>query len=126
MITPGTILMGKDTLRPPCFELEDDTYPNAWMSVKHNLTPNELEKELSATGWTLFYLASPISTTAFGFDRVRMIHAAIKRLIAQAKLQRCNCLEIDDVETHSFLGMPYVSVTAHPRHIQRGLVFAGQ
>ena len=126
MITPGTILMDKDTLRPQCLQLEDDPCPNAWMSVKHNFTPNELEKELSATGWTLFYLASPISTTAFGFDRAKMIHAAIKRLIAQAKLQRCNSLEIDDVETHSFLGMPYVSVTAHPRHIQKGLVFAGQ
>lgn len=126
MITPGTILMDKDTLRPPCLQLEDDTYPNAWMSVKHNLTPQELEKELSTTGWTLFYLASPIMTNAFGFDRARMIHAALKRLITQAKLQKCNCLEIDDVATRSFLGIPYVSVSAHPRHIQKGLVFSGQ
>jgi hypothetical protein len=73
----------------------------------------------------LFYLASPISTTAFGIDRVKMIHAALKRLITQAKVQKCNCLEIDDVSTRSFLGMPYLSVSAHPRQIQRGLVFDG-
>jgi hypothetical protein len=126
MITPGTILMAKDTFRPQCIQLEEDPYPNSWVPVKHDLTAHELEKELSTTGWTLFYLASPIRTTAFGFDRAKMIHAALKRLIAQAKLQKCNCLEIDDVATRSFLGMPYVSVSAHPRHIQRGQVFAGQ
>jgi hypothetical protein len=126
MITPGTILMDKDTLRPQCLQLEDEPYPNAWMPVKHNLTTHELEKELSTTGWTLFYLASPIRTTTFGFNRAKMIHAALKRLIAQAKLRKCNCLEIDDVATRSFLGMPYVSVSAHPRHIQKGLAFSGQ
>lgn len=125
MITPRTILMDKDAHRPQCLKLEEDPYPNTWIPVKHNLTPNDLEKELSTTGWTLFYLASPISSTAFGFNRAKMIHAALKRLIAQAKLQKCNCLEIDDVATRSFLGMPYVSISAHPRHIQKGLIFAG-
>lgn len=28
--------------------------------------------------------------------------------------------------SHSFLRIPYVSVSAHPRHIQRGMVFAGE
>jgi hypothetical protein len=55
-----------------------------------------------------------------------MIHAALKRLIANVKLQKCNCLEIDDVATHSLLGMPYVSVSAHPRHIQKGMLFSGR
>jgi len=126
MITPGTILMDKDTLRPQCFQLEDDPYPNAWMSVRHTLTSHELEKELATAGWTFFYMAGAIRTMAFGFDRARMIHAALKRLIANVKLQRCNCLEIDDVATRSFLGMPYVSVSAHPRHIQKGIVFSGR
>ena len=126
MITPGTILMDKDTLRPQCIHLEQDPYPNAWIPVKHDLTPHELERELSTSGWTFFYLANPLRTTAFGFNRAKMIHAALKRLIAQAKLQKCNCLEIDDIATHEFLGMPYVSVSAHPRHIQKGMVFVGQ
>ncbi len=126
MITPGTILMEKHTLRPQCFQFEDDPYPNAWMSVKHNLTPYELEKELATAGWTFFYMAGAVRTTSFGFDRAKMIHRAVKRLITNTKLQKCNCLEIEDVATHSFLGMPYVSVSAHPRHIQKGMVFSGQ
>ena len=125
MITSGTILMDRDAVRPEYLQLEDGPYPNTWVPVKRNLTSSELEKELSTSGWTLFYLASPISATAFGFNRVKMIHAALTRLIAKAKVQKCNCLEIDDVSTRSFLGMPYLSVSAHPRHIQRGLVFDG-
>lgn len=125
VITPGTILMEQGTSRPQCFQLEDDPYRNAWMSVKHILTSYEREQELAATGWTFFYMANTISTIAFGFDRARVIHAALKRLIANAKRQKCNCLEIEDIATHSFLGMPYVRVSAHARHIQKGMVFSG-
>ncbi len=125
MIAPGIILMGKDTLRPRCFQLEDATYPHAWMSVKHNLNSYELELELATGGWTFFYMANAMRATACGFNRSRMIRAALKRLITDARKQRCNALEIDDVETRSFLGIPYVSISAHPRHMQKGMVFNG-
>jgi len=126
MLIPGTTLIESDTLRPQCFHLEAGSYPNAWMSVKHNLTPHELDNELATAGWTFFYMAGALRSIAFGFDRAKMINAALKRVIANVKLQKCNCLEIDAVGTHSFLGLPYVSVSAHPRHIQKGLVFSGQ
>ena len=126
MIKPGTILIEKGTLSPRFFQLEDDAYPNAWMSVTHGFSPHELEKELDAAGWTFFYMASAIRMTAFGFDRARMIQAALKRLITNVRQQKCNCLEIDGVATHSLLGMPYVSVSAHPRHIQKGMTFSAQ
>jgi hypothetical protein len=119
VITPGTILIAKDTLRPKCFHLEEDSYPNAWMSVKHDLSSYELEQELVAAGWTFSDMSGSIRTTAFGFDRARMMHAALRRLITNAKLLKCNCLEIDDVATHSFLGMPYVSVSGHARQLHK-------
>lgn len=119
----GTILIDRHALRPRCFHVEDDSGPNGWVPVQHNLTQNELEKELSTAGWTFFYLANSVKTTAFGFNRARMIDAALKRVIANVKQERCNCLEIDRVATHTFLGLPYVSVSAHPRHIQKGMVF---
>ena len=95
------------------------------MLIKQTLTPTQLEKELSATGWTFFFMASPIRTTAFGFDRDKTIYAALKRGIKAVKQQRCNCLQIETLEMHSFLGIPYVSMSIRPRHIQKGLVFGG-
>lgn len=52
-----------------------------------------------------------------------MIPAALKRLITAVGLQKCNCLEVNDIAPRSFLGMPYVSLSAHSRHIQIGRVF---
>lgn len=124
MIKPGAILIEKDALRPKCFDVEDSPYSGSWIPVKHNLTAHELERELAASGWTFFYMASPIAATAFGFDPSKRMQAALKRLIIEAKLHHCNSLEIDDVVTLSFLGLPYVSVSAHPRHIQTGRVFS--
>lgn len=126
MITSGTILMEKDALCPPFFHLTDDSSPNAWMSVTHDFTPRAFSEELSAAGWTFFYIASAMRATAFGFNRAKMIRAALKRIITNVRERKCNSLEIDGVAMHSFLGMPYVSVSAHPRHIQKGLVFAGR
>jgi hypothetical protein len=124
MLTPGTILMDTDALRPQCFELQESSFPGSWAPVKHNMSPSELEKELKTSGWTFFYMASRISAMSFGFDRSKMVHAALRRLIAEVKLHSCNCLEIDDMVTLSFLGIPYVSVSAHPRHIQTGRTFS--
>ena len=123
MIKSGTILIERSALRPQVFQLEDAWSANAWTSVSHNLTTPELEKQLSIAGWTFFYMADAIRTTAFGFDRAKMIGAALRRLIKNVKLQKCNCLQIDDVSMHSFLGLPYMSISAHPRHIQKGMVF---
>lgn len=125
MIEPGTILMRSDAQHPQWVELSEEPYPDGWRSVTRNLTRRKLETELSAAGWTLFYIATAIRKTAFGFDREDMIRTALKRVITKVSVERCNCLEIDKVSTHSFLGMPYVSVSAHPRHLQQGMVFAG-
>lgn len=125
MLTSGNILIERNALRPACFQLEDAAGANAWMPVMHHLTPHQLEAELAATGWSFFYMADTIRTTAFGFDRGKMIDAALQRVISNVRKQRCNCLEVTGVTMHSFLGLPYVSISAHPRHIQKGVVFAG-
>lgn len=123
MITSGVLLIEPDAPRPRCFEIEADSHPNAWVLVKQTLTPAQLEDELSATGWTFFFMAAPIRVTAFGLNRDNTIYAALKRGIKAVKDQRCNSLQVESVEMHSFLGIPYVSMTVRPRHIQKGLLF---
>lgn len=126
MITPGTILMANEALHPRWFRLDDESHPSGWRTVRHDFNPHDFEQELASGGWAFFYMASPVRTTKFGFDRAKIMNAALKRLIRDARLQRCNSLEIDEVETHSFLGVPYVTVSGHPRNIQKGVVFSGQ
>lgn len=125
-IRPGVILVKKSALLPEPLHLESDSTEFGWAQVANNLDGCRLEKSLATVGWTLFYMAGAIKATAFGVERQRMIHAALKRLIAMARLQKCNCLEIDDISTHSFCGLRYVNVSAHSRHIQKGMVFCGE
>ncbi len=125
MITPGVLLIKRDALRPRCFEVEPGSHLNGWIPVQHTLTPRELEKELSATGWTFFYMAGTIRETAFGFNREKTVRTALNRCIKAVNQQRCNCLQIESVEMHSFLGIPYVSLSVQPRHIQKGTLFDG-
>ena len=122
-ISPGTILVEKSTLLPEPLGLESDLTESGWARVTNNPDRRQIEEKLAAAGWTFFYMAGTIRTIAFGFDRPRMIEAALKRLIATVSQQKSNCLEVDAITMRSFLGVPYVSLSAHSRHIQNGRVF---
>lgn len=69
-------------------------------------------------------MAGEIRKTAFGFDQQKRVDSTMKKLIRHAKLEGCNCLEIDETASHSFLGIPYVNVAAHSRRTQQASVFA--
>jgi len=73
----------------------------------------------------LFFMAGEIKTTVFGFDRQHALRAALERLIAVVKSQHCNSIEITRVTDKSFLKVPYVTVSAHARHLQKGQLFSG-
>jgi hypothetical protein len=68
-------------------------------------------------------MAGEIQATAFGFDKPKARRAALKRLITDVRSQRCNSIDITQVTEKSFLGLPYVRVTAHSRHLQKGTLF---
>ena len=70
-------------------------------------------------------MAGEIKATVFGFDREKALRAAFKRLIADVKSQHCNGIEITRVIDRSFCRVPYVSVSAHARHLQKGMRFSG-
>lgn len=126
MISAGSILLQNGVPHPDCFHLQADVHPNQWTSVKHGLSPHDFEQKLATAGWTFFFMATPISRRAFGFNRAQTTDTALKGLMADARLSKCNCLQIDAVTNGSFLGIPYVSVSAHPRHIQQGMQFSGR
>ena len=122
-ITAGSILVEEGTHLPNSLMLRNDSSSNGWAATKDLRCP--FEKAVQDAGWTFFFMAGEITATAFGSDRQKTLRTALKRLIADVKLQHCNSIEITQVTDHSFLTMPYVSITAHPRHVQKGMVFAG-
>jgi len=122
-ITTGCILFEED-IRMPGFLWEQGESPsNGWRAIKG--PRSAFEKAVQEAGWTFFYIAGEIRATAFGFDRPKALHAALKRLIVNVKSQHCNGIEISQILGKSFCGVPYVSVSAHARHLQQGMYFSG-
>lgn len=126
MITPGAILIENGTLLPEPLTLESDSTATGWASVANHLDGRQLQTALTTAGWHFFYMAGAIKKSAFGFQKQQTIDAALKSVLAAAKLQSCNCLQIDGIALRSFLGIPYASVSAHSRHIQRGMVLSAE
>ena len=122
-ITAGSFLVEEGTHLPNSLLLQSESSSNGWALVKN--ARSAFEKAIQEAGWTFFFIAGEIKTTVFGFDRQKILRAALKRLITNAKSQHCNSIEITSVAGKSFLKVPYVSVSAHPRHLQKGLIFSG-
>ena len=98
-------------------------HSNGWTTIAGSRFV--FEKTVHEEGWTLFFMAGEIKATVFGFDRQNALRAALKRLITDVKSQHCNSIEITRVVDKSFLRVPYVSVFAHARHLQKGMLFSG-
>ena len=122
-ITAGNILVQEGTNLPKSLLLQSESNSNGWAAVKD--ARSTFEKAVQEAGWTFFFMAGEIKANVFGFDRQKARRAALNRLIADAKSQHCNSIEITRVTFKSFLRMPYVSVSAHSRHLQMGMVFSG-
>src|SRR5216110_418214 len=121
----GTILFKEDTCLPANLSIESETFLPRWRVVK-SVDRSALARNIEGVNWNFFYLAGEIRATVLGRDRPGTLRRAVKRVLAKQEGQKFNSLEITKVVSKRFLGIPFMSVTAHSRHIQQsiGLVSA--
>jgi hypothetical protein len=119
-INAGTILIKEGTLLPEGLQLESDPYLKGWRLVK-SPGSSGIDRKLCEAGWTFFYMAGEVDAMAFGPGSEKTTHRAVKKVIGNIKSDEFNCLEISQVAAKGFLGLPYVTVAAHPRHIQESI-----
>jgi hypothetical protein len=119
-INTGMILIKEDAVLPERLQLEREPYSKGWGLVKH-LDAKGLDRKIREAGWTLFFMANEINGSSVGCDLEKAKRRAVKNALACMKSDRLNCLEIAQVGVKRFLGLCYVSVCAHPRHIQESM-----
>jgi hypothetical protein len=119
-INTGTILIKEGTVLPEGLQLESEPYLKGWKLVK-NLISSGLDRKLCEARWTFFYMAEEVNAVVVGSDLEKMKRRALKRVVASMKSGRFNCLEITHIAAKRFLGLPYVTVSGHPRHIQESM-----
>ena len=116
----GTILIKEDTCLPANLSIESETFLPGWRVVK-NLDRSTLARNIEGANWNFFYLAGEIRATVLGRDRPRTLRRAVKCVLAKREGQKFNSLEITKVDSKRFLGIPFMSITGHSRHIQQGI-----
>ncbi len=115
-IARGAIFVEENPFLPLSVLLER-THPMRLACAASAMEGGQLEKTLTAAGWTSYYVAGGIKTTVFGFHWDKMLAAAWKRLITNLQKDGANCVEIDDVAESSYCGVPYVTLSAHARQV---------
>jgi hypothetical protein len=94
----------------PCFgEWSIVTLPDAFA----------FDRAIHTAGWNFFFIATEIKAMYFGFLGEEKIQSALKRISAKVNLQHFNGLQVSKIAARRFLGVPYVTVSAHPRHMQQ-------
>jgi len=115
-----TICIKEDTPLPTNLPIESEAFLPGWKVVK-NLDRSTLARNIEGANWNFFYLAGEIRATVLGRDRPGTLRRAVRRVLAKQEGQKFNSLEITRVVSKRFLGIPFMSVTAHSRHIQQGI-----
>ena len=120
-IKSGVLLIADGATLPASMRIETEPYAYGWRLVK-NFDLNAFNQTIIQAGWNFFYIAGAIETSVFGSDEKKTTRKAITQVLAKLRSKSFNCLEITEVMTKRSLGIPYVSVSAHSRHIQKSIV----
>lgn len=115
----GSILMKESPGMTQLSKLESQPCWGNWSVVK-TLDGVSLERKIHAAGLNFFFLAAEVKAMFFGVPGATKIQSALQRILGKVKQQHFNGLEVTGIVASHFLGVPYVTVSAHSRHMQRG------
>jgi len=114
----GTILMKEWPGMSQLLGLESEPCSGEWSLLKV-LDGFTLDRKIHAAGWNFFFMAAEVKVMFFGSVGAVKIQSALKRILEKVKQQQFNGLEVTQIVARSFLGVPYVTVSAHSRHMQQ-------
>lgn len=103
-----------------CMAIESDSFLPGWKAVK-DLDGYQLSRKIERANWNFFYLAGETRVTVLGRDRLGTLRKAVKHVLAKCVDQRFNSLQVTNVVAKRFLGIPFMRLTAHSRHIQESI-----
>ena len=114
----GTILMKEWPRMTELLGLKNEPYSENWSTVTV-LDGFALDRKIHAAGWNFFFMAAEVKVMFFGALGAKKIQNALRRILAKVELQDFNGLEVTGIVAKRFLGVPYVTVSAHSRHVQQ-------
>lgn len=114
----GSILMKEWPGITQLLGLESEPCSGEWSLLKV-LDGFTLDRKIHAAGWNFFFMAAEVKVMFFGSPGVAKLQNALKRILQKVKQEHFNGLEVTEIVARRFLGVPYVTVSAHSRHVQQ-------
>jgi hypothetical protein len=114
----GAILIEESPRMTQALGLVSEPYSGNWRLIKA-LGGFSLDRKIRASGWNFFFMATEVRAMIFGALGTKKIQKALKRILEKVKGQHFNSLEVTGIAERRFLGVPYVVVSAHSRHVQQ-------
>jgi hypothetical protein len=118
-IQAGTIMLEESVLLPEALRLDSERYSGSWRVVS-GLDGFGVDHRIRKAGWNFMFVEGRISVLVLGWGRKTMIRRAAKRLLATVKSRWFNSAEITSLNSGFFLGIPYLTLSGHARHLQHG------
>lgn len=117
-IQVGTILIEDHPAMAKTLDLQCQPYAANW-GVLNALDAFGLNRKIHAAEWNCFFMAAQVKVMFFGAIGAKNTQNALKRMLGKLKPLNFNCLEVTGIVAKRFLGVPYIVVSAHSRHIQK-------
>lgn len=114
----GTILIDDRPRMAESLGLKSEPCSGNWSVVKA-VDGSALDHKIRAAGWNFFFMAAEVKVLIFGAIGAKSIQNALKRILRKVSRQHFNCLEVTGIVAKRLLGVPYLMVSAHSRHIQQ-------
>jgi hypothetical protein len=114
----GAILMKDWPGMNQLLGIESEPCSGEWSLLKV-LDGFTLDRKIHAVGWNFFFMAAEVKVMFWGSLGAVKMQRALKRILEKVKLQQFNGLEVTQIVARRFLGVPYVTVSAHSRHMQQ-------
>lgn len=114
----GSILIDDRPQITQALGFKNEYYSGTWNLVK-GFDAFSLDRKIHAAGWNFFFMVSEVKVMALGGIGPGNIQRALKRVLGKVKQSNFNCLEVTEIAAKRFLGVPYMTVSVHSRHIQQ-------
>lgn len=117
----GTVLVQTDAFIPDSVWVQKETFCTGWQAIT-NLNGDDLDRQIRNDGWNFIFMGGALQGTSWGSWSGTAIRCAAIRVLKKTQATKLNAFEITGIHSRRFLGVPYVVVIGHSRHVQKSTV----
>jgi hypothetical protein len=116
VIEPGAVLVQRRTALPEGVYVTGNIGDWDLLAARSH----EFEERVSGNEWMWSYYVPRGVAGGWSWSATRAVHAAVRRLVEQARAVGLNSIEVSSVAVRNVLGLKKATVRADLRNLQRG------